>query len=42
VALSSVEAECMASAQAAREAMWGRTMLRELGLHNLVTTATAI
>jgi hypothetical protein len=42
VALSSVEAEYMASAQAAREAMWCRTMLRELGLHGLVTMPTAI
>jgi hypothetical protein len=32
----------MASAQAAREAMWCRTLLRELGLHSLVAAPTAI
>jgi hypothetical protein len=32
----------MASARAAREAMWCRTMLRELGLHSLVAAPTAI
>jgi hypothetical protein len=42
VALSSVEAEYMASAQAAREAIWLRTMLKELGYHNLVASPVVL
>jgi hypothetical protein len=42
VALSSVEAEYMASAQAAREAMWLRTLLKELGYGYLVASPTVI
>jgi hypothetical protein len=33
VALSSVEAEYMAASQAAKEALWLRALLRELGMH---------
>ena len=42
VAQSSVEAEYMAANQAAREALWFRTLLNELGYFNLVSSPTKI
>jgi hypothetical protein len=40
VALSSVEAEYMAAAQATKETMWWRTFMTELGMH--LTSATTL